>query len=88
MYDGVVSFYDGETYTTPTNSDLVKLYSEYNVWYKAYSSSNDWGDEQCLTIYRGAAIPKYFLDTNLKGPMDSKIEEYDSIQTDLDGKPL
>ena len=87
-YDGGVFFYDGETNTKPTDSDLVKLYSEYHVWYKVYDVWTDCGNEQGLTIYRGAAIPKYFLDTKLKGPMDSKIEGYDSIQTDLHGRPL
>ena len=87
-YYGAVKFFDGENKTELTDSDLVKLYSEYHVWYTIDEYWTDCGNECFLTILRGAAIPKYFLDTELHGPIDSEIVEYDAISVDVYGEPL
>ena len=83
-----VEYYNGTDFREPTNDDLIKLYTRNCVWYDIRDTWADWGTEYSLTIYEGDAIPKYFLDTKLKGPIDSEIESNESVQVDLDYKPV
>ena len=83
-----VEYYDGTNFREPTNDDLIELYTSHNVWYDTNEYWTDCGNEVSLTIYEGDAIPKYFLDTKFKGPIDSEIETNESVQMDLEYKPV
>lgn len=79
-----VRIYNGAEYREPTNDDLIRLYTNWNVWY----DEDYCADETSLTIYEGDAIPKYFLDTEFKGPIDSEIDSNESVQVDCNLKPV
>lgn len=85
---GQVEYYDGTNFREPTNDDLIKLYTSCYVWYDTHEYWTDCGNEVSLTIYEGDAIPKYFLDTKFKGPIDSEIETNEHVQMDLEYKPV
>ena len=67
-----------------TNDDLIWLYQEYAVWYEIEEGWTDCGNMNHLTILRGGDIPKYFLDSDLHGPIDEEIDNYASFDVGID----
>jgi len=68
-----------------SNDDLINLYRSHHVWYIINGFyEEDWGSHCNLEILRGKDIPKYFFETNLSGPIDRQIKEYNKIVVDLD----
>lgn len=85
---GQVKYYDGTNFREPTNDDLIELYISNHVWYDTNEYCTDCGNEVSLIIHEGDGIPKYFLDTKFKGPIDSEIETNEHVQMDLEYKPV
>lgn len=68
-----------------TSDEILSLWDDYFVWYKYDDVSYYDYDHYDVMIYRGDDIPKYFLDTELKGPIDSEIDTYEEeISKDLE----
>lgn len=68
-----------------SNDDLIDLYRSHHVWYTINEYyKEDWGSCYDLEILRGKDIPKYFLETNVSGPIDKQVNEYDKTVVDLD----
>lgn len=96
LFDGIVDvreyskveYFNGTCSREPTNDDLIKLYSSCCVWYDTNECWTDWGTDVSLTIYEGDGIPKYFLNTKFKGPIDSEIKTNENVQVDLEYKPV
>lgn len=67
-----------------TSDDLIELCRQYYVWYEINTVYTDCGEMEDLIIMTDEDKPKYFIETNLQGPIDSEFDTYDKTYVDLD----
>ena len=66
--------WDKEDYCNLTDSELIKLYTSYNIWYETddICDCENYPEGTRYIIHKEP--PKYYLRSNLSGPIDT--EEY------------
>lgn len=60
-----------------TDSEILDLGRRYGIWYDFTNADcyNEWHDE--IEILRDEDIPRYYLDIDIRGPIDEELDSYE-----------
>jgi hypothetical protein len=100
LFDHIVDCnYDTEVYDmsdqdttdrTLTGDEIIKeVYNAYSVWYD-YDEYDygDYGYSATYKLYIHGSEPKYYLGSELHGPIDDDLESYEEILVDSNGNVI
>lgn len=88
LFDLIVNGYN--TYVNDVNDQgltgdeiIENIYKGYNVWYEVnYFNDGDGFHDTYYTLYIGDNVPKYYLESDLQGPIDDDLDSYKEILVD------
>lgn len=86
MVDGYNTYANDANDNSFNRDELIDiLYKGFRIWYdiEHVNLEDGWYDTY-YTFYTGNDVPKYYLESQLQGPIDGDLESYKEILVDED----